>query len=289
MFDDTTAPPWFPLASTLRDAGILPLALLVALAVPRAATAQAVIGHVLDEESGEPVVGAQVSLLRDTARVRTVPTDSAGSFAIPVLRSDTFTLRVQHVAYETTTSRPFDVGQNDVVEVELRISQRRITLDPLIVTARRDAGTVHLTEFYERLDRYETLGKGVILSRSELERHEGYAVRELLGRYGITFRRTNPFMACQVETYWNGMRIESVPDDQWNGSALRDLPISSVEGVEIYRDRFDIPPEYTDPEVCGVVLVWSRPLRPGEGNRGSALLRLLAAVGIFALLTVIAR
>ncbi len=253
------------------------------------ASGQAVTGRVIDEDTGAGVAGAQVSLLLDSARVRTAVADSAGEFALPVLQPDTYALRVVHVAYEGVTTRPFGVGREDVVEVELRLSQRRIPLEPLVVTARRGGGVARLSDFYRRLETNEELGKGVILSRSELERHESYTVRDVVGRTGVVFRRTNPFIPCMIRTYWNGMMIESVPDDRWSGAALRDLPVSSIEGIEIYRDRFDIPSEYRHPEVCGVVLVWSRPVRPGEGSPDSPILRLLAALAIFGLLTLIAR
>jgi hypothetical protein len=286
---DDTAPSTPPRARPPGPAAAVALCAAALLIGFAAAAGQAVTGRVVDEDRGQGVATAQVSLLRDTVVVRTVLTDSTGAFALPVLRPDTFALRVEHIGYEVVTSRRIDVGRDDVVQVELRVSQRQIPLEPLVVTGRRGAGNARLSEYYDRLDRQEELGGGVLLSRSELERYEGYNVRDALGRAGITFRRSNPFMPCMIRTYWNGMMIESVPDDRWSGSALRDLPVSSVEGVEIYRDRFDIPPEYRHPEVCGVVLVWSRPLRPGEGERGPALLRLLAAVGIFALLTVLAR
>jgi len=58
--------------------------------------------------------------------------------------------------------------------------------------------------------------------------------------------------------------------------------VANVEGTEIYRHK-DWPPQYRGGD-CGVVLVWNRPLRPGEGHPFNWVI-LAAGLGVFALLT----
>ncbi len=63
------------------------------------------------------------------------------------------------------------------------------------------------------------------------------------------------------------------------------MPISNVEGIEIYR-RNNAPPRYANG--CATILVWSRPLRPGEGRPHNWVI-MAAGLGLFALLTLALR
>jgi hypothetical protein len=202
---------------------------------------------------------------------------------------------VEHIAYETATSARFDVARGEQVEVVLRVSQRQIRLEPLVVTARRTAGNARLAEFYDRVERNRAIGKGTMLTRVELEPYDGESALKVVSRQNLIFRRPNPTRACLIRTYWNGMLVEEATDENWRramqagssdpgGLALWELPTSTVEGIEIYDRPEEIPVQYYDYDVCGVILVWSRPVQPGEGKRGSWLVRGLIAGGLFAIL-----
>jgi hypothetical protein len=256
--------------------------LLLGLALPAAAAAQGVLGHVRDAETGEPVAAAAVALVDSAGtRLATAPTDSAGAFGLPVYAAGTYGLVVSHVAYRETRTRTVEIDRDEVVQVDIRLSRLDFTLDPLVVTARRRAQVSYLTDYYERADRNETLGRGRILRRKDLEPLEGLAVADVLARHPGTGRFTDPLWgsSCQPATYWNGLRVP-----------VGDIPVASVEGIEVYRRR-EVPAEYAgdlEARACGVVLVWNRPIRPGEA-RPNTLGRLALAAGAVVLFVFLAR
>jgi hypothetical protein len=232
-------------------------AALVSLGTPELASAQGVIGRVVDADADTALAGAAVTLVDSAGeRLVTATTDSAGAFGLPVYAPGRYTLHVQHVAYRETETRSLEVERAEVVWVEIRLSRLSFDLDPLIVTARQRAPMAYLTEYYERLDRWAEYGRGLILTREELEPLEGYTVGEILTRPTLTGRFVqraglSTGLPCTPVFYWNGF---AVPVGQ--------IPVSTVEAIEIYRGA-EIPPQY-DGNGCGVVLVWNRPVRPGE-------------------------
>lgn len=162
-----------------------------------------------------------------------------------------------------------------MLHLDIRVSRLAFGLDPLTVTVRQRAPTSYLNEYYDRLDRRKKSGWGVILTREELEPLAGYSVRDLLSRPTLVGRFQRLGRACTPAFYWNGFRVPA-----------GDTPLSNVEGIEIYR-RGEVPIEFGGYHPCGVVLVWNRPVRPGEGNP-PGWRRFALAVG-FALLLLAAR
>ena len=60
------------------------------------------------------------------------------------------------------------------------------------------------------------------------------------------------------------------------GETIDDLiQPSTLEGIEIYRNRTELPFEFAGPRECGAILFWTR---PGESARGG-LWRFLVAGG----------
>jgi hypothetical protein len=297
---------------------VVPLCLSALLLLPYNGSAQVVAGRVIDIGTESGVVGAQVSLVDPEGRIiRSAVTDSSGVFTVPVVEPDSYTVQVDHVAYGSTTSEWLMVRRNETVEVEIRVGQQEIPLEPLVVTARRSQGNAYLEDFYRRAEINEDIKKGVILTRSDLDPLDGLTVLDAFSREPIRFRRPNPMTPCVIRTYWNGLLVEEVTDDQWRGrmqggstkrggTHLYEIPVSTAEGVEIYDDMLSVPAEYFEYRVrhlyegpdgaqfaelplCGVILTWSRPMRPGEGRNSSWLVRGLAAVGAFALLVFVAQ
>ena len=259
----------------------LPFLLLVG-ALPGPTAAQGILGRVLDAEADTVIAGAAVTLVDSGgSRLVTSTTDSAGSFGLPVYAPGRYTLHVEHVAYREAETRALEVGRRDMVRVDIRLSRLAFDLDPLVVTARQRAPTSYLTEYYERLDRAVEYGWGVVLTREDLEELEGYSVGDVLERPALVGRFLSlPLggLACSPAFYWNGFPVP-----------VRQIPVSSVEGIEIYR-RHEVPAEYGSYHPCGVVLVWNRPVRPGEdAGRASGWQRVAMAVGAALLAVVVVR
>ncbi len=276
------APPAGILALAAPAAVLLAAPAAVLLAAPAAVSAQGVLGHVRDADTGEPVTGAAVTLVAGGGgRVTTTTTDSAGAFGLPIYETGAYALDVRHVAYRETRTRDVEVERDEVVQVDIRLSRLDFTLDPLLVTARRRAPVSYLTDHYERAERNEKLGRGRVLRREDLERLEGLAVADVLRRHPGTGRLTTEWWGrpCEPATYWNDLKVD-----------VGSIPVSSVEGIEVYRRR-EVPAEYmADPQAlaCGVVLVWNRPVRPGEGRRFTVG-RLAMALGAAVLFVLVAR
>lgn len=253
------------------------LGLLLLVGVPATTAAQGVTGRTVDADDGEPVGGAEVILVDASGEgLQTVFTDSTGSFGLPVMEAGSYTIRVRHLAYRTVTSRVLELEGESALEVELRLGRDAIELDSLIVLARDEAVADHAPEYYRRLNRNRRQGLGRILSREDLEPLRDRTVREALERELVRFE--NRGVPCTPMIFWNGLAVSS-----W------EIPVSGVEGIEVYRRASEIPTRYTNYQHavdCGLVLVWSRVRRPGEGTSNSAR-AFLGGVGAFVLITLL--
>lgn len=248
-------------------------AVAVAFLAAAPLAAQAVAGRAIDVDGDTAVAGVAVSLADSTGHVyMTVLTDSAGAFAFPVTRPGDYRLRTRHIAFQSIVTRPFTVGAGENVDVEIRLSRAPIALEPLVVRARRQVGAAYLRDYYDRVQVNRKLGRGRILTREDLAQLPGVVVKEAVRRQMLPFTTSEGF-PCAPTYYWNSMPIDE--------EAVTEIPVENVEGIEIYRRR-DVPPPYAG---CAVVLVWSRPLRPGEGHRHNWLI-MAAGLGLFGLLTI---
>jgi hypothetical protein len=241
---------------------LVPGAALIGALVAAPAHPQGIMGRVVDADTEEHVTGAAVTLVDSAGTpVTTATTDSVGSFGLPVVAPGRYTLEIGHMAYRDTETRPLAVGRDEVIEVDIRLSRLTFELDPLVVTARRETRVSYLRGYYDRVDRRH-LTWGVILTREDLEPLHGHTVGTLMRRHPGTGRFMDRYgEPCPPAYYWNGLPVPA-----------QDIPISQVEGIEIYRRR-EVPAEIAAEIAsraavgrCGVVLVWSRPVRPGEGR-----------------------
>jgi hypothetical protein len=262
------------------------LALVLAGLVLHTATAHAqqIRGRAVEGESREPVAGAVVELLaQDASRLAVATTDSLGRFLLEPRRAGDFAIRVTHLSYLPIDSAALRVPAGETIEVELRLTTRAITLEPLVVTSRRDR---QLREFHERMSRR---GFGRFLSREDIEQRPGARPTELLrGMAGvqlvpatpggtgnlITMRGGGVSGRCQPTIYIDGMETfqhTGVPVDAFLQTAM-------LEGVEVYTGL--TAPSALHPRTgCGVVAFWTR--RDLEG-RPFAWRRMFTAAGVIA-------
>ncbi|HUF51336.1 MAG TPA: carboxypeptidase-like regulatory domain-containing protein, partial [Longimicrobiales bacterium] len=104
--------------------------------LPAAASAQ-ISGRVVDQDSREPVVHAEVVLLDSAdARAAAVTSDSAGYFLIPRPAPGRYRIRVQRFGYTAHTSDEIVLQAGEPVVIELRMAARGIPIEPLVVHAR---------------------------------------------------------------------------------------------------------------------------------------------------------
>jgi TonB-dependent starch-binding outer membrane protein SusC len=110
------------------------LVLLAFLLVPAAGDAQTtgtVTGRVLDEGSGEPVIGAQI-FLAGTSRGMT--TNQEGRFIMVGVPAGTYELRATVIGY-AQESREITVTAGETTAVDITLRQSAIELGAVVVTA----------------------------------------------------------------------------------------------------------------------------------------------------------
>jgi hypothetical protein len=227
-------------------------ALAAALAIPSLvtpATPQIIVGRAVDATSGAPVGVVEIVLL-DTldARHATVVSNLVGEFFIMVPSPGTYLLRASRLGHATARTGPIEIGEDEAVEVELRLDVRPLELEPLTVVVRRRESLRErdLREFYERIERYGRRYTGPIriLAREDLEEWKAFTLNTVL-----------EFNA----PYWHSFGEECAPKVFVDGSTDRVLhgyaSVSHVEGIEFYRRYGPMGTRFRDPDGCGVVLI----------------------------------
>jgi hypothetical protein len=255
------------LALELRlSSEVVPLEPL-AVTIPARRT-RGIAGRLLDAATDAPIRYAAVALLdAREAVVRTMWTDSAGTFALPVSLSGRYHLRAERLGYETVTSPPVDMASGDTLVVELRMSTRAVPLAPLTVTAasRRTVRDRALDGFYQR----QRAGWGTFFGPDDIERlRPAYVVNllQMLPGVRVEYLRgmeTRVLMRavrgdCAPTIYIDGMRLTANLDIEGFVTA------SSLRAVEVYRRGMLAPAEFASVMNydCGVIVIWTA-LRTG--------------------------
>jgi hypothetical protein len=256
------------------------LATAVAALLPRAAAGQVVMGHV--EADSVPVRYAEVVIADSTGEELHQSTDADGLFRFELGLPGTYTLRARHSSYAAAGPEPVTVEADEEVAVVIRL-QRPIRLAPIEVTARRRiARSAVLEARNTRLEWVEKTGLGRVIDREQLERTPVSDIRDLLRtvprvRTASIANTQRVYFAnatgdCMPQVYVDGVR------DVSRQGMLEMLTPFDLDAVEIYRSAVGVPPEYVDPEGCGVILFWTR--RDTSGGRPMSWKRLLALAGV---------
>ncbi len=111
------------------------LSILVALAVTQQAGAQAVAGRVIDSETGEYLIGANVIASSGEQSIGTA-TDTDGTFAFRNLSPGRYVLAVSYVGYRSQEV-PVDVAGDKTARIVVNLVAVDIQINPVTVTASR--------------------------------------------------------------------------------------------------------------------------------------------------------
>lgn len=261
------ADPLLPLARRRRGSSwvIFSLAMLLALAAARPLGAQGGVltGRVMDDDTGQPVPGAQVEVLQGERRRagRTV-TDSSGTFTVALNRQGQYRMRASRVGYAEVTTPEVSVGA-ETVEVLVRIRTGSVLLAPLevVATQRRTARSPALAEALDRMER----GTGGRFITSEQIRERGpFKLTDMLDRAGVTVSGTNviiPRTRCAPAVWVDGMLVSRSFNGRGDGmvfSSVNMVDPSTVEIVEVYHGPSGMPPEWLAESRCGAIGIWTR-------------------------------
>lgn len=280
---------------TPEGAAPLVAAALLVLA-PQILAGQGLRGRVVDEAGLAPVAQAQLEVASVDGRWRgSTATDTAGLFRVEVPRAALYRLTVTHVAFRPYTSDTLRIGTGEMLNVEVRLGQTTIPLQPLVITGRRDP---RLAEFDER-----RLGStfGRFITREEINARGTNRTTELLRMVpGVHLQRGAQRGGMAASGNLIGMRgglglcspsifIDGVAVRQYAENTVDDmLSPGQIEGVEVYTSAVAAPARYNEGTGCGVVLFWTR---TGHGDEGRPWnwKRLAAAAGALTLIFILVR
>ncbi len=231
-------------------AGIVP-PLAAQVPAPAAQPGNRVAIRILDRESREPVVGAQVRLGDSTGTA-----DQDGRLVFSHVPTGRHSVLVRAVGYQARTAE-LAVGVAGAPPVhELDLVFDGTDLPDVVVEARRRRLIGRLVQFETRMAR----GVGQFLTAADIESRRQFNLGAIIGTLkGVNSRCT--MLECVVRMaraprncapkYY----IDGIPSDQ----SATDTPISDVYGVEVYRGPSETPVEFLSSEAgCGVISIWTK-------------------------------
>jgi len=245
--------------------------LVVLLTLPVSAAAQAIRGVVVDEEvraspsdsfRNPGIQGAEVEMTGEgwDAGLRTL-TDSLGSFYLVAPEAGVFSLRVRHPAYVPFQAEGIEIGEGEILSLEVRLGRNVIPLEPLVVTARMNS---LMAGFHQRRNGG---GLGTFLTREEIDARGAGRTTDLLRdmpgvriefeRWGVgpSIVMQGGFGPCPPAIFVDGIQMTQFSGV---GSSLDDyITPERIEGIEVYTSFSTVPAQYHS-GMCGVILVWTR-------------------------------
>lgn len=248
------------------------LAAILMLAGAESVSAQVILGRVIDDESGRGVADVEVMLLDDQAQPvgERRLSGANGGFVFSVDPGH-YQFSAFRIGYGPGTSPFVKVEEGDSVEVEFRIAQEAIVLDPLTVTASARPWYEHmkppaLWEYYERSEHMAKLGLGRFLDRDELRVLQGMPVSIAIGNQpgmqavaagnGARFQVLGR-LDCPALFFLNGQQVRL--GDHWFIDDF--VSMADVEAIEVYTGAAELPGEFHGMRGggnCGAVVVWTK-------------------------------
>lgn len=230
------------------------MAILLLAVVPSQAQGQSVHGRVWVSQDTAGVDGADLSLL-DSAGVflLRVQSDSIGFFRLPAPEAGSYRIRATRIGFAEIIV-PIELGEKEIVEVELRMAEEAIPLRPLIVTARREIEWGTLDVFYDRMARNRERGVGWFFTRADIERRVDTQVPFFLHSVPGVFLSANAkYVQMRHRGEFCSPRI--FVDGFERGAG--DIQMMDLEGIEVYRGRFEQISGHF-PNDCGTIFYWRR-------------------------------
>jgi hypothetical protein len=225
------------------------LLLLLSAAIAPAA-AQLVYGRVIDKVSGAGVPSVTMQMLDSGGAVhRETVTDTSGWFRLRAAAGGTYRVRAQVLGYAEVESAALSLDQAAQTEVEIVIDGQTIALEPVRVVAERSLRQGPLGEYFERAAWVRRSGLGRVYMRQDLEASGTHTLGYLLSVAGAR-------PGCAMTYFLDGL--------PWDRALVEGLQVETVEGVEVYRSRLEVPAEYQRRVQCGAVIVWTRRDLPGR-------------------------
>ena len=180
-----------------------------------------ILGTIVDQESGETLIGANV-LVEGTLQGST--TDLDGRFEIAGLESGTYTLVSSYIGYNTLTVTGVEVVDGEPVRLDLSMAPEAIGLEEVIVEAR----AVRNSEAVLLRDRQKAIAVSDAISAEAISRSGGSDAADAMEKV------TGASVVAGKYVYVRGLG-ERYSNTQLNGA---DLPSSDPDKKAIQFDLF---------------------------------------------------
>ncbi|GMR13986.1 MAG: hypothetical protein BMS9Abin29_2213 [Gemmatimonadota bacterium] len=238
---------------------------------PMQATAQAVLGELVDGESGKPVATAQVVLADSMGMVvGRALSDSAGRFFIAV-DLGTYSLVVNRLSYEPEHVTDIRVTNTSIMALRIRLAPDAVELPGLLVQGERRVRSLEANGFYDRKKR----GFGRFVEVAQLRRLQAIRPSELVRRLPGIITRDGEVRSTRGVFRAEGPEyclLQVVVDGVYRGANLDEvLIVDEIEAIEVYTGSSNVPPRWQSlagigylnitgatTATCGVVLVWTK-------------------------------
>lgn len=251
----------YPSAGTFSPAGRIGAPVLcglaaLAFALPLAAQTAAVAGSLINRESRTPIEGAHVSIVGTGLDASS---DAQGRFQLTGIPAGVRVIQVRAIGF-AVGSWVVQLDEGQSFSQILELAPRALEVEGVTVTGREDATWRSERGFEER----RQSGRGFFITREMIQQRNAQNITDLLrsvpgvistcGGRGCIVRMSRSTTQCQPEYLLDGY-----PATFSTGPSF---PIQQIRGVEVYRDRFETPPEFQRPnQQCGVIAIWT--VEPG--------------------------
>jgi hypothetical protein len=264
----------------MKVIGKAAISLCLVMCAAKPLMGQSIHGRVLVEGDTIGVGGTELALLNSTGTsLFRVQSDSLGMFRIPVPGPGKYEVLATRLGFASVRAE-VEVREREIVDVELRMAEEAIPLDPIVVVARREIRRGTLDEFYDRMDRNKQRGVGWFFAREEIERRERVQLPILLQTAPGVFLQSSagPPLMRHMGGYCSPVIVIDGLE-----TSYRELQLMDLEGIEVYRGRFENVEGYF-PSDCGMIFLWRRPDWGNPFSWGT----LAVAGGLLALLIALA-
>jgi hypothetical protein len=224
-------------------------ALLAPASGPLSAQEGSVRVLIVDDETGDPVVGAVLKIKNRPDAT----TDEAGRAVLEGLPVGRIELEIRAIGYLARRDY-LGVQAGPQREQRFGLSFTGEQLPEVVVNARREK----LAGRYQDFHRRQVAGNGVFITWQEIADRRytrlGDAIRNVRGV------RVN----CRTHDCLITMaRSTSCPAAIWlDGTESPQFgpntPIGDVYGIEVYRGSGEMPAEYAGTSACGAIVIWTK-------------------------------
>lgn len=245
---------------------------LTVLVSPPTAGAQMLRGTVRDQLTRETVEAAEVAVLHAKEHLRSIYSDSRGRFSIRLPFAGVFIIKITRLGFaphETVV----DASANPNLTLGVFLTPVATTLAVDTVVAAAPA--IH--PMHDAFAHRRGIGLGIYLTRKDIEARGSpplpYLMQEIAGvnlvsegRRAATPRMSRSSIAgrCHPILFMDGQRLHRFDDPPAVIRTIYEsIPTTTIEGIEVYRGRSELPAEFSGPDVrCGAIILWTRRAMP---------------------------